>query len=71
VYAPPSADNLAPPEQALCDYVYLLRRDGVPVEGQATFRNLDRLGSEVIENTLVRYPSTVAGDVRRVLAAAG
>jgi predicted transcriptional regulator of viral defense system len=64
VYAPPAGAVVAPPEQALCDYVYLLRRAGVRAAGQATFRNLERMEMPELERVLERYPSTVAGEVR-------
>jgi predicted transcriptional regulator of viral defense system len=63
VYAPPSGTVVAPPEQALCDFIYLLRRAGVRAEGQATFRNLERLNMAKMERVLERYPATVAAQI--------
>jgi hypothetical protein len=67
-YAPPLDGSLALPVQALCDFVYLLRRRGVPVEGQVTFRNLDRVRGSDLTQILSRYPSTVARDVQSLVS---
>jgi hypothetical protein len=67
VYAPVPGEVLAPPAQALCDYVYLSRRDGVRPEALVTFRNLHRLRTQEIPGLLARYPLTVQKHVQRLL----
>jgi len=59
VYLPPSPDQLAGPEQALCDTVLLLRRSGVAPKNLLTFRELHRLDEAVLKDTASRYPATV------------
>lgn len=67
VYAPPTGEGLiAQPEQALCDYVYLLNRRGLDPRSLVTFVALDRLDSNRLETILPRYPSTVARRVRSI-----
>ena len=68
VYAPPRASVLAPPTQALCDFVYLMRRAGVAPEGVATFRNLATLVTAEFGSVLSRYPGTVQRHVRALAA---
>lgn len=70
VYAPPPGTVLAPPEQSLCDYIYLLRRDGVRPESQVTFRNLEKLQTPVLQAVADRYPRVVARHALAVVAAA-
>jgi hypothetical protein len=65
VYAPPSGQPIAPPAQALCDYVYLSRRQGVRPEALLTFRHLHRLQMADWSNVLKRYPRTVQQHVQR------
>lgn len=67
VYDPPADRPIAGPEQALCDFVYLCRRDGVAPASQVTFRNLGRLRAERLLRIAKRYPSTVGTEVRRLL----
>jgi hypothetical protein len=66
IYSSPS-DGMAGPEQALCDFVYLARREGLRPEGQATFRNLDRLQTATLNRNLERYPMTVQKSVRKLV----
>ncbi len=65
VYAPPSDQPIAPPAQALCDYVYLSRRQGVRPEALLTFRHLHRLQMADWSAVLKRYPRTVQQHVER------
>ena len=67
VYCPPGGGVLAKPEQALCDFVYLCRRQRVPAEGQVSFRGLRRLRKARLSGILKRYPATVQEEVRRLL----
>lgn len=57
IYSRPLHGTMAPPEQALCDLVYLLRRRGLDPRSLYTFRRLDRLTipAEVHD----RYPRSV------------
>ena len=66
VYAPMPESLIAPPIQALCDYVYLSRRQGVRTEALVTFRNLERIRTPDFPDVLARYPITVREDVERV-----
>jgi len=67
VYFPPVNKNIAPPEQALCDFVYLMRRSGIDPQGTVTFRNLNRLGKSFLKDTLRRYPGTVQKHVSSIV----
>ena len=69
VYRPPPKSVLAPPEQALCDFVFLMRREGVAPEAVVTFRNLSMLRQRPFDDLLQRYPATVQRHVRALLAA--
>lgn len=65
IHSKPKKGILALPEQALCDFVYLLRSRGMDPVGALTFRNLNGLSSTRLNAFLKRYPSTV----RTVIAA--
>jgi hypothetical protein len=67
VYAPPPAGLLASPVQALCDYVYLARRQGVRPEALVTFRDLHRVHSPEFPDQLARYPLTVQRHVQYLI----
>jgi hypothetical protein len=68
IYAPPADGNvMASPEQALCDYVYLLGRRGLDPTSLATFRGMDRLNAAGLANIATRYPRTVARAVERIV----
>lgn len=67
VYFPVPAAAIAPPAQALCDYVYLSRRQGAEPEALVTFRNLERIQAEDLLPILARYPVTVQTHVERLL----
>lgn len=66
VYAPLPENTIAPPAQALCDYVYLARRQGVRPESLVTFRNLQRCRTADCADLLARYPITVQDHVERL-----
>lgn len=68
VYARPEEGVLASPEQALCDFVYLMRRRGLDPAGAVTFRNLDRLSAKRMGMLLTHYPATVAATVNALLS---
>jgi hypothetical protein len=67
VYAPVSEGLIAPPIQALCDYVYLARREDVRPEALVTFRNLSSIRTPALPDLLARYPVTVQQHVERLL----
>ena len=67
VYSPVPEVAIAPPAQALCDYVYLSRRHGAEPESLVTFRNLERIQPEEIAPILARYPVSVQKHVERLL----
>ena len=66
VYAPVPEGSVAPPAQALCDYVYLSRREGVRPEALVTFRDLQRARSDLPDH-LARYPITVQKHIKRLI----
>jgi hypothetical protein len=68
VYAPPCRGVVVSPAQALCDFVYQLRRQGVSPEGAVTFRNLSSLMTQDLDATLGRYPMSVQRHVRALVA---
>jgi hypothetical protein len=65
VYAPPLDQSIASPVQALCDYIYLSRRQGVRPEALLSFRDLHRLQMVDWSTVLARYPRTVQQHVER------
>jgi hypothetical protein len=69
VYIPLPAGAMASPAQALCDYVYLSRRQGTAPEGLVTFRNLGRVRDGDFSRVLARYPLSVRKHVERLAAA--
>ncbi len=68
-YFPASAGAIAPPAQALCDYVYLCRRRATAPEALVTFRNLAGLRDADFASMLARYPVSVQEHVERLLLA--
>ena len=71
VYSPPQDSVLAGPEQALCDFVYLTRRQGLSVDSLVSFRNLTSMDWTETERILSRYPKSVTREVHRLLRAKG
>ncbi|MHB1034869.1 MAG: type IV toxin-antitoxin system AbiEi family antitoxin domain-containing protein [Pirellulales bacterium] len=69
VYSPVPEGAMAPPAQALCDYVYLARRHGADPEALVTFRNLARIGAADLAAILARYPVRVQKHVERLVNA--
>ena len=71
VYASPPGGVVASPAQALCDFVYVTRRQGVSPEGLVTFRGLAEEGLPELDSILSRYPATVQRHVRSLAASGG
>jgi hypothetical protein len=71
VYFPVSEGAMAPPAQALCDYVYLSRRQGTAPEALVTFRNLARIRDVDLPRILQRYPISVQDHVGRLFSFRG
>ncbi|MGA2031476.1 MAG: hypothetical protein ABSG68_04405 [Thermoguttaceae bacterium] len=69
VYFPVPEGAIAPPAQALCDYVYLSRRQATAPEALVTFRNLGRIRGDDFPGILARYPASVQEHVERLFAA--
>jgi hypothetical protein len=67
VYFQPERKPIASPEQAMFDFVYLMRRKGVDPKTIVTFRNLERLDESQISQVSHRYPKTVRKEVRNIL----
>lgn len=67
VYAPPNDGTMTEPEQALFDFVYLMRHKGVNPQTVVTFRNLQKLRESLLLQTAPRYPGTVRIWVSRIL----
>lgn len=67
VYLPAPEGAIAPPAQALCDYVYLSRRRGADPEALVAFRNLSRIRAADLPPILARYPVSVQKHVERLL----
>ena len=57
VYFPAVRRGDCSSSQALCDYVYLSRRQGTPPEALVTFRNLSRVRDVDFLRILARYPT--------------
>ncbi len=67
VYVPVPEGAIAPPAQALCDYVYLSRRHGAEPEALVTFRNLAQIRAMDLPPILARYPVSVQNHIERLL----
>jgi len=68
VYSPVAEGAMAPPAQALCDYVYLSRRQGTAPEALVTFRNLANIRAPDLARILARYPRSVQKHVERLVS---
>jgi len=68
VYAPPSDGVVATPEQAIYDYVFLMRRRGVTPLSQVTFRGLHVLDAKALQEQAARYPKSTQQEAARILA---
>lgn len=69
VYARPEISVVAGPVQSLCDFVYILRRQGLSANSLVTFRELRELDVTELERHLSRYPKTVGSEVHLLLSA--
>jgi hypothetical protein len=58
---------VAAPEQALFDFIYLMRRRGAAGQSVVTFRNLHKLDRPLLSRTALRYPRTVRKQVSDIL----
>ncbi len=56
------------PEQALCDFYWLMLRDGLDPRSLVTFRNLHTLNSKRLSSHLKRYPDAVQRMVAQAAA---
>ncbi len=70
IHSKPAEAAIAPAEQALCDFVWLNRREGIEPRHLVTFLNLDRLNRRRLRKILSRYPGRVKSTVERIIAAA-
>jgi hypothetical protein len=68
IYHRPADGNIAPAEQAFCDWLYLCLRKNVAPESQVAFGDLSGLREEVLGDLQVCYPKTVARAAGRILA---
>jgi hypothetical protein len=66
VYAKAADQALAPPEQALCDFVWLNLRGGFEPQSLVTFRNLNALNHRRLDQILRRYPQPVRNTVKTI-----
>ena len=66
IYAPPAGILIAPGEQALYDFVYLMRRQGINPRSVITFRNLNNLRQQLKDYAL-HYPASVKKNVADLL----
>ncbi len=69
VYSYPQDSVLAAPEQALCDFVYLMRRQGLAADSLVSFRELASVDWTEMEWHLSRYPKSVSREVHRLVPA--
>jgi len=70
IYSPPENSVLAGPEQALCDFVYLARRQGLAADSLVSFRDLASMDWSEMRRCLSRYPESVGRDIHRLRPAA-
>ena len=63
VYSCPQDSVLAGPEQALCDFVYLMRRQGLAADSLVSFRKLAAMDRSEMERHLSRYPKSVSKEM--------
>ena len=70
IYAKPPQRVLVSPEQALCDFAWLSRHDGIEPQSLVTFRNLDSLNHRRLKQILRRYPEKVQDAVGRITGVA-
>jgi hypothetical protein len=66
VYARPKNQVIAPAEQALCDFAWLILRDGIDPQSLVTFQNLATLSRRRLDKALRRYSEKVRITVARI-----
>jgi hypothetical protein len=59
IYQKPPEGFMAPPEQALCDFVHLNLRQGLEPSTLVTFRGLKGLSKKILNKLWEHYPSKV------------
>lgn len=67
VYALPKNGVTAGPEQAICDYIFLMRRRGLAPLSQVTFRGQSRLDLKVLHELVGRYPKSVYETLKQII----
>ncbi|MCE5276907.1 MAG: hypothetical protein ABFD92_13665 [Planctomycetaceae bacterium] len=67
LYTPPAAGVVAPPEQALCDFVCLTLRQGLLPQTLVTLRNLETLDAAILQRVCQRYPLSVQRWLKKTL----
>lgn len=70
VYSSPAHRECAPPEQALCDFVWLNLRDGVNPQSLVTFRNLRNLNRGRLNKALQYHSESFRDAVARIVGVA-
>jgi len=63
VYNLPPEGHMAGPEQALLDYVYMARRQGIRVASQLTLQSSERFDAGEFHRLAKRYPATVREEI--------
>ena len=66
IYRRPTQGILAPPGQALCDFIHIVRRRGLDPAALVTFRGLAGIAKRQLSSLLKRYPPVVAETVRQI-----
>ena len=69
IYRKPAEGVLASPEQAICDFVHMTRRQGLDPSAILTFRRLASLSQHRLAALLKRYPPKLGEHVRAVCVA--
>jgi predicted transcriptional regulator of viral defense system len=59
--------DVASPEQALCDFSWLMLREGLHSQSLVTFQNLRRLKPKKLQRLLERYPEAVRQEVAMII----
>jgi hypothetical protein len=67
IYSPPTGSILAPPGQALCDWILDLRQQGATAIGQAALRPLPPELRAAAHNCAKRYPQTVRQELEELI----
>jgi len=68
LYAKPARGVLAPPEQAFCDFMHTVKRQGLNPTSLVTFRGLGRLNPKRLAVLAARYPASVRETLRHLVA---